>query len=1097
MATTEQVSDSGKRGVQSSSKPAAQTGTFAVRGDYWSLGYGGPTFPLKDLKGLGYIQRLLQHPGEEFHSLDLLSGTTHHAESGPLTLERTEGTDAVGGLGDSGEMLDAQAKQEYKSQLRELNQELEEERERGNDERVEQLKSDIDFINRELARAVGLGGRDRRAGSASERARLNVKRAISGALQKISEQQASMAELLDRSIKTGSFCSYAPDPQDQVTWQFSIGAAEASRERASSEPLISPRETDLLRSLSERSVFVGREAERATLRRFLNQAQGGAGRIVMISGAPGVGKTRIAQEFGIEASQKGFMVRAGSCYDRGDSVPFIPFVEILEEALTQAPSPQAFRDVLGNDASEIARLLPQLRRLFPDIPPPLEIPHEQSRRLLFHAGAEFLTRASRNRPLVLLFDDLQWADEGTLSLLSYLAPLIAKMPVLIVGTYRDSEIDHAQPLAKTLEELIRFHAVERLSLGGLPQNAVAEMLRALSGRETPQKLVSVIYSETEGNPFFVEELYYHLVDQGKLLDSAGEFRRDLMIEDVDLPQSLQLVIGRRLARVSAEAQKILGAAAVIGRSFTFELLEASTRIDPDQLLEQIEEAEKAGLIDSSLDYPDARFQFSHELIRQAVISELSAARHQRLHLDAADAIERVYPNTLEDHAEDLAHHLWQAGKSAETERTIRYLQKAGEKAVLRSANVEATDHFKKALKLIGSIPETPERLQQELILHTALGTALVATKGFTSLEVGSVFARARELSQRVGEAPQLFRALWGLWINYASRGEFRAGFELGEQCLRLAQSADDSGFMMESHHALGVSHCTAGEFVKAREHLERAIAIYDEVNHDSLKYIYGQDPAVACLIHAGWALWFLGYPDQAIKRNDEGLALARRLNHPATLATAAAFGAWPHQFCRNRKAVEELADEAVAVATEHESLFNRAIGIVLRGWALSQRGLNEEGVAQICQGLEAFRAADAVVMLPYFSALLAEVYGETGQANEGLRVLASVDKTRELYWEAELSRLKGELTLKLTGDKGLLKVHEADAEKCFHQALATARSQNSKSLELRAAMSIARLWGRQGKRSEARQLLEGVFGWFSEGFNTADLKQAKVLLEGL
>jgi hypothetical protein len=302
LATTEERSDGLKGGVEPPAKAAAQTGTFAVRGDYWSLGYGGPSFPLKDVKGLSYIQRLLQHPGQEFHSLDLLSGpgSMNLAENELRTSVQIEGTDSVGGLGDSGEMLDAQAKQEYKRKLRDLNEDLEDQHERGNHERAEQIAAEIDFLNREIARAVGLGGRDRRAGSASERARLNVTRAIKAALQKISERQPSMGELLERSIRTGSFCSYALDPGNQVNRQFSERSPE-SRAVASSVPLISPRETSLMRSLSERTAFVGREAESAMLRRFMNQAQGGAGRVVMINGTADPvagGEERVADDGG-------------------------------------------------------------------------------------------------------------------------------------------------------------------------------------------------------------------------------------------------------------------------------------------------------------------------------------------------------------------------------------------------------------------------------------------------------------------------------------------------------------------------------------------------------------------------------------------------------------------------------------------------------------------------------------------------------------------------------------------------------------------------------------------------------------------------------
>jgi tetratricopeptide (TPR) repeat protein len=1099
LATTEEGSGIRKRAAESLGKPAVETGTFAASGEYWTLGYRSTTFPLKDIKGLRCIQRLLRRPGEEFHALDLLSepGTASSAENGEKSSTLPEGTDSVGGLGDAGEMLDAQAKQAYKRRLHDLNEELEDMRERGQHERAERVESEIEFLRREITRAVGLGGRDRRAGSAAERARLNVTRAIKAALQKISEQHASMGELLERSIKTGSFCSYTPDPNIQVSWQFSVGRSDSPGEAAVAEVLFSRHETSFLRAFTDGPIFVGRQAERAALSRCLEQALNGAGRMVLIGGAAGVGKTRIGAEIGAEASLRGMRTFVGSCYDRDDPVPFIPFVEILEEALAQTRDLTAFREALGSDAPEMARLLPRLRRLFPDIPPPLELPAEQSRRILFGATSDFFARVARNTPVLILLDDLHWADEGTLLLLNHLAQSVPNIPILIVGTYRDFELDPSGQLTRTLDELIRRHLAERIALGGLSKSAVADMLCALSERTPPDSVVQLFYSYTEGNPFFIEELFLHLVERGKLTDPSGEFRSTLNIADIDVPQSVRLVIGRRLARLGDGTQKILGTAAVIGRSFTFELLEASTAVDADALLDCIDEAERAGLISSSLQYPEVRFKFAHELIRRAVLDGQSAPRRQRLHLRVANTIEQLYRNALDDHAEDLAHHLWHAGAVADTGKTIRYLQMAGEKAVQRSANVEAVGHFRNALELIKTTPATPERLPQELTLNTALGTGLVATKGFSSLEVGSVFARARELSQRMGEAPQLFRALWGLWINYASRGEHRAGFELGEQCLQLAQSTGESSFLVEAHHALGVSCCCSAEFSKGLEHLEQAIAVYDPVRHGSLAYTYGQDPAVACLIHAGWALWFLGYPDQSLKRSDEGIALARKLKHPPTLATAAAFGAWNYQFYRNSQAVEELAREGVEVSTEHDAAFNKAIGIILGGWALTQRGMKEDGIARMSIGIEAFRAADAVIMLPYFSALLAEVYGEVGRAEEGLRLLEGVDNTHEQYWEAELYRVEGELILKLTGDPASQHKNQAKAEELFLQALATARSQNTKSLELRAAMSISRLQLQQGKPSEARELLEGVFRWFTEGFHTADLQEAKSLIEGL
>jgi tetratricopeptide (TPR) repeat protein len=1090
--------------VQSGSSASLQSSAiFARKGDYWTIGLADLTFAVRDVKGLSYVQRLLQHPGEEFHALDLLGVSDTGGASAEERIEKQHESSLPAGVffrwglsGDAGEILDAQAKKEYRRRLAELAEELEERQQRGDADSADELQSEIDFIKSTLSRAVGLGGRDRRTGSAAERARLNVTRAVRAALQKVSEQHAAVGALLNRCIRTGSFCSYLPDPRSPINWQFSVEGAETAIKTLQAEPKFSPADISFVRALTTGSVFVGRDSERAMLMRSLEEARGGQGKLVLIDGAAGVGKTRIAAEIAVGASQEGVRTFAGGCYDRDDPVPFIPFVEILETALAQTPNLARLREALGDDAAEMARLVPQLRRSFPDVPPPAELPPEQSRRLLFSAFSGLVKRISGNSPILFLIDDLHWADEGTLLLLSYLAQIITELPVMIVGTFRTFEPDPGGHLSRTLDELNRRHLVERLSLRGLSESAVAEMLRALSGQEPPQAIVRLFHSDTEGNPFFVEELFKHLVEQGKLLDSSGNFRHNLEIDDIDVPQSLRLVIGRRLARFGDATVKALGTAAVIGRSFTFDLLTSATDVDADSLLDCIEESERAGLITATIEYPEARFRFSHELIRQAVVSGLSAPRRQRLHLDVAKAIEHLSGETVEDHAEDLAHHLWNAGSFADRARTLRYLRMAGEKAAQRSANLVAINHFKNALKLVSSIPESPERLEQELMLNTALGTALVATKGFSSLEVGTVFGRARELCQQVNETPQLFRAFWGLWINYASRSEHEVGFEMGEQCLRLAQASGDSGLLVEAHHALGTSCCVAGEFARGLELLEQAIAIYNPVDHEALKFVYGQDAGVACLIHAGWALWLLGYPDQALKRNEEGIALARRLNHPTTLAMAAAYGAWTYQFCRNAQAAGELAEEAVSVSTKHDLEYYRGMGVVFDGWALTQRGRIAEGIARLQMGLEVFRATEGGLMLSTFSALLAEVYGVTGQASEGLRVLDAISRAPDRYWDAEIDRLRGELILKQHqgGDAEDL---EATAEEFFRRALAKAQEQSAKSLELRAAISMSRLRIRQGRRAEAHALMKETFGWFTEGFNTPDLREARMLLDDL
>jgi tetratricopeptide (TPR) repeat protein len=1070
---------------------------FACSGEFWTLGREGVRFSLRDTKGLTYIQRLLQHPGEEFHALDLINGpgiaSSAAVDSDETVAQLRERPDVtVRGIGDAGEMLDEQAKLQYKRRLHELAEELKDLRERGAHARAEVVESEIEFIQHEVARAVGLGGRNRRAGSAAERARLNVTRAIKSVIEKVAERDAALGKLLDRSIRTGSFCSYIADSLNPTNWRFSL-SPESERALESSAPIFRPSESAFAQAVAGRQAFVGREAESVALDRILEQARNGRGRVVMISGAPGVGKTRIAAEFCIKAQGSGATAYVGGCSDRDDPAPFLPFVEILEAVLAAASSPKAFRDVLGDEAAEVARLMPQLTRMFPDIPPPLKVPPEQSRRLLLSSTTKLIERAARTNPLILVLEDLHWADEGTLSLLDHLARSISTMRVIVIGTYRDSELDPAGPLMHSLERLIRQHLLERTDLQGLSTTAVGEMIRGLTGHEPAAALVSLIHSTTEGNPFFIEELFQHLVERGRL-NAEGELLGALNVEDIEVPHNVLLVLRRRLARLSDAAQKALGAAAVIAGSFTFELLHTAIGGDADGLLGCIDEAEDAGVITSTVQYPEARFRFAHELIRRTIIDGQSAARRQRLHLNVAQAMELLYANALEEHAEDLAHHFWSSGAAADPAKAIRYLQMAGEKAVRSSANVEAIGHFRKALQLIRILPETQERLRQELSLEISLGAALMATKGFPTGDVIEVYARARELSERLGEATQLFRVLWGQWQNCASRREHRAALELGQQCLRVAQSAGDPMLLAQAHHALGTGHCTTGDFTEALGHLEQAITVHDPIRQRSHADLYGHDPAVWSLILSGWALWFLGYPDRALKRNDEGLALAQKLSHPGTSAMAAAFAAMVQQFCRNAQAVEELAGLAVDLSTQHENFLVRAMGTILGGWAITQRDQKEAGIARMRLALEALRASGAVLLMGYFSLLLAGAYGEVEQPEEGLRVLAGVDSTREHQWAAELYRLKGELLLRR--DERHL-VNQAEVEQCFRQALIISTTYKAKSLELRAAMSLSRLWLRQGKRLEARQALEEIYGFFTEGFDTPDLRDAQTLLEEL
>lgn len=459
-------------------------------------------------------------------------------------------------------------------------------------------------------------------------------------------------------------------------------------------------------------------------------------------------------------------------------------------------------------------------------------------------------------------------------------------------------------------------------------------------------------------------------------------------------------------------------------------------------------------------------------------------------------MEARFPETAETQPELLAHHYTEAGL---TEQAVAKWQQAGHRDVKRSANVEAVRHFTKALDLLQTLPDTPERPQHELALLISLGAPLVMTKGYAAQEVGTAYARARELCQQIGETPQLFQALVGLLGVYLTRGELQTAHELAEQLLRLAQQVQDPIFVLMAHTVFGVTQFYRGALATACAHLEQAITLYDPDQHGFLVRVYGHDPGTFSLSVLSWLLWRLGYPDQALHRSHEALTLAHSLAHPYAVATALAFATALHHYRGELPMAQEKSEALINLANDQGITLWGAQGTIMRGGALMRQGENlKEGIAQIRQGLSILWAMGFQIAHSVYLAFLAEACGRMAQAGEGLTVLAEalamVRRTGECHYEAELYRLQGELTLHSQGPD-LQSTVEAEAEQCFHRALAVARTQHAKSWELRAATSLARLWYRQGKKEPARQLLGDIYAWFTEGFDTQDLREARELLE--
>ncbi|MFQ5813233.1 MAG: AAA family ATPase [Anaerolineae bacterium] len=897
---------------------------------------------------------------------------------------------------------------------------------------------------------------------------------------------------------------------------------------------------------TERSAFVARECELAQLNESLDTALAGQGQVCFVTGEAGSGKTALVTEFARRAEKvhPDLIVALGNCSAQtGVGDPYLPFREILALLTGDVEARLAERTISPENANRLRGLLRwsgnALLEFGPDLidvlvpgvgliakagafvadqvgwlekleklmqrkaalagSPSLEQSH------IFEQYTNVLRALAAKQPLMLALDDLQWADTSSTSLLFHLSRRIGGSRILLVGTYRPDEValgraGERHPLEPVLNELKRYYGDIWVDLSQAAEAEGRQFVDAFLDTE-PNRLGEdfrqSLFRHTEGHPLFTIELLRDMRERRDLVqDEEGCWIEGPALDWGELPARVEGVIEERLGRLEAELREVLTVASVEGENFTAEVVARVQAVDERGLVRRL-----SGELDRQHRLVSARgirrldsqrlslYRFLHSLFHRYVYNSLDEAERAYLHEDVGTALEALYGDHTEEIAVQLARHFQEA---AVTDKAIRYLLQAGRRAVRLSAHEEAIGHLARGLELLSNLPDTLERAQQELEFQTALGSALIASKGYTAPEVEQTYARARDLCRQIGETPGIIPVLRGLLAFYRVRADFQTARELAEQFLRLAQTPEYSAFLVDAHEELGVTLLQVGELGPSRAHLEQAIAIYNPQQPRSAALMPGHAPAVLCLSHAAWALWLLGYPDQALKRCQEALILAEELSHPFSIVFALNFAAVLHQFRQERQAVKERSEAVIALSTEHGFPFWIAGATVLQGWALAVEGKTEEGIAQMRQGLAAWQATGAEIGVPHYLALLAEAYGQAGQAEEGLsalaEALASVDNTGQRSWEADLYRLKGELLL-------MQAAAEADAEACFRQAIQVARQQDAKSWELRATVSLCRLWQKQGKREEARQLLAEVYGWFTEGFDTPDLREAKALLQ--
>jgi predicted ATPase len=618
------------------------------------------------------------------------------------------------------------------------------------------------------------------------------------------------------------------------------------------------------------------------------------------------------------------------------------------------------------------------------------------------------------------------------------------------------------------------------------------MVESVAGEKTlPAEVLQQIIAKTDGVPLFIEELTQAILESGSLKAVDDHYELTGSLRALTIPATLQDSLMARLDRLIT-AKGIAQLAAVIGRQCAYPLLQAVSQLDEVTLQRELGRLVEAELLYQRGLPPQVTYIFKHALIQDAAYQSLLKSTRQQYHQRIAQVLEAQFPATVDQQPELLAHHYTEAGL---TEQAVHYWYHAGQRDIERSAHVEAIAHLRHGLELLKTLPETSERTRREVDMLIAMGASLLAVKGHAASEVGETYTYARQLCQPLADPYQLFPILRGLWNYHFVRAEYQTAHSLAEHILTLAQPVQDTAMLMASHRALGTTLFMLGAGADAHTHLAQEIALYDSQQHRASMFLYGEDTRVVCRSLDALVLWYLGYPDQAQTRNDAAVALAQQIAHPYSLSYALGLAAVFHQCRREERFTQERADATISLTKEQGFPYWIAVGSLFRGWALVHQGQAQDGIEQLHQGLIAFRATGAEIWRPYWLMLLAEANGTLGEPEAGLTVLTEaltlMDTTGERWYEAELYRLKGALLLQQNSD------HHAEAEAAFHHALEIARMQQAKSFELRTATSLAQLWQQQGKRQEAHALLAPVYGWFTEGFDTADLQEAKAMLDAL
>jgi len=834
--------------------------------------------------------------------------------------------------------------------------------------------------------------------------------------------------------------------------------------------------------------FVGRAAEMDQLRSSAEEIRRGRGQLVAVVGEPGVGKSRLYYEFIHSHHTHGWLTLESGSVSYGKAAAYVPLTDLLrsyfrienrddvrairakvtghlltlDEALTQAIAPVLWLlDALPEDSSFLA----------------LD-PADRRRRTLAVIKSVLL-RESQVQPLLVVFEDLHWIDSETQTFLDGLIESLPAAPILLAVNYRP-EYQHVWG-SKTYYRQLRIDA--------LPPQSAEELLGSLVGQDASlNALKPLLIARTEGNPLFLEESVRTLVEVGAFAGGRGAYRLVKPLDTISVPPTVQAMLAARIDRLGVEDKRLLQAAAAVGKDVPFALLLAVADLDEDRLRGSLTRLQATEFLYEARLFPELEYTFKHALTHEVAYGSLLNDRRRALHAALVSAIERLHADRLDEHVERLAHH---ARRGALHDEAVRYLRQAGYRAAARSAHREAVPLFEQALAVLGELPETPEILAQTIDTRIAHAASLIAMKGVASPEVGTFVLHTYELARRREDAGRLFAALWQLWLVTNGSGRYGEALELARRLFALAGSDSDDSMSLEGHHSLWTTMVAMGETVASIPHCERGIALYDATRHAPQVLVFGtHDPGVCGRYHLALAEWFLGYPDRAIVTIQKALGFAEKLAHAASLVPTLGIVAFLKYQAGDHDAARESAERMIALAKVHEMTPWIDNGLViLAGVEARQRGdyrrLNElsERLPELARGAPAWRRVINFTVL-------AECLSDAGDVKRGHSTLEAIPpEQRDLMLAPEVRRVHGEL---------LLRRNEREhGERQLHEAIEIARHRSERIHELRATASLARLWRQQGRSEEARRMLTESYSWFTEGFDTRDLREAKVLLSEL